>query len=182
MCSVCSVGNPSLSLWQRAFAPKLPAMLRLVLSLFAVGLVGSLARAAEVELLRVWPGWREAESFDRIGEYFGRGENSGRHVVLRTQATVREGYYFLVRLKNTSALANAKFEVHVIRPDAPEPKLFGFVAAVPAKESVFHLGLTGADWPAGPKANPVAWKISLVAADGRVLAEHKSFLWEKPAK
>jgi hypothetical protein len=161
---------------------KLASMLRALL-LLAVSFVASpLARAAEVELLRVWPGWRDAESFDRIGEYFGRGENSGRQVVLRTQATVREGYYFLVRLKNTSALASAKFELHVIRADATEPKVFAFTAAVPAKESVFHLGLTGADWPAGPKANPVAWKISLVAADGRVLAEHKSFLWEKPAK
>ena len=26
------------------------------------------------------------------------------------------------------------------------------------------------------------WKLALLAADGRVLAEHKSFLWEKPAK
>jgi len=157
-------------------------MFRITLSLLVACFVGSsLARAAEVELLRVWPGWREAESFDRIGEYFGRGENSGRQVVLRTQANVREGYYFLVRVKSASPVPNAKFELQVIRPDAAEPKTFGFAAAVPAKEIVFHLGLTGADWPAGPKANPVAWKISLVAADGRVLAEHKSFLWEKPA-
>ena len=45
-----------------------------------------------------------------------------------------------------------------------------------------QLGLTGADWPGGPKASPAAWKISLLGSDGTVLAEHKSFLWEKPAK
>lgn len=158
-------------------------MFRAVFSLLAVCFVGTaFARAAEVELLRVWPGWRDAESFDRIADYFGLGENTRRQTVLRTQAAVREGFYFLVRVKSATALAGARFELNVIRPDATEPKTFLFTAAVPAKETVFHLGLTGADWPGGQKANPVAWKLAVVAADGRVLAEHKSYLWEKPAK
>ena len=87
-----------------------------------------------------------------------------------------------MRVKSTTALAAAKFELSVIRPDAPEPKAFSFPAALPAKEVVFQLGLTGTAWPGGKPANPVAWKLALVAGDGRVLAEHKSFLWEKPAK
>ncbi len=140
------------------------------------------ARAADVEFLRIWPGWRDAESFDRISEYFGRGENTGREVVLRTQNQTREGYYFLARVKSAAVLNGAKFELSVVRPDYPEPKTHTFTATVPAKETVFQLGVTGADWPTGPKTNPVAWKLSLMGADGRVLAEHKSFLWEKPAK
>ena len=139
-------------------------------------------RGAEVEFLRVWPGWRDAESFDRISEYFGGGENTGRHHVLRTQEKDRGGYYFLVRVKSASALTGAKFDLSVIRPDVPEPKIYSFATDVPAKETVFQLGLTGSDWPAGNKANPVAWKLALVGADGRVLAEQKSFLWEKPPK
>lgn len=138
--------------------------------------------AADVEFLRVWPNWRNADAFDRISEYFGGQENTGRNVVLRTQPEPRAGYYFLVRVKNAAPLAGAKFEVHVIRSDAPVPKIFTFPVSVPEKETVYQLGLTGTDWPGGEKANPVAWKITLVAADGRVLAEHKSFLWEKPAK
>jgi hypothetical protein len=147
-------------------------------------LFGSLRvmHAAEVGFLRIWPGWREAESFDRISEYFGGGENTGRQVVLRTREDERAGYYFLVRVKSDDALAGAKFELSVIRPDVPEAKLYRFDAAVPPKETVFQLGLTGSDWPGGDKAHPVAWKLALVAPDGRVLAEHKSFLWEKPAK
>lgn len=141
-----------------------------------------LARAAEVEFLRVWPGWRTDESFDRISEYFGKSENSGRQIVLRTQADIRGGYYFLVRVKSAMRIDGAKFELSVIRSDTPEPKIYSFAAVVPEKEMVFQLGLTGADWPAGQKANPVAWKLALVATDGRVLAEQKSFLWEKPAK
>ena len=156
-------------------------MLRAVIFAF---LIASAVRctAADVEFLRVWPSWRDADSFDRIAEYFGGRENFGRQVVLRTQQDTRAGYYFLVRVKNDSALASGRFEVTVIRPDNPEPKTFRFDAAVPAKETVFQFGLTGGDWPGGEDANPVAWKVALLAPDGRVLAEHKSFLWEKPAK
>ena len=140
------------------------------------------ARASEAEFVRIWPGWRDAESFDRISEYFGRGENTSGQVVLRTQPATRDGFYFLVRVKSTAPLAAAKFELSVIRPDAPEPKVFSFPAALPAKETLCQLGLTGTAWPGGKQASPVAWKLTLVAADGRLLAEHKSFLWEKPAR
>ena len=154
------------------------------LLVFIMLLASSVARmhAADVEFLRVWPGWRDAEAFDRISEYFGGRENVGRQLILRTQKEVRPGYYFLVRVKSATAIANARFEVSVIRPDNPEPKIFRFEAAVAAKESVYQLGLTGSDWPAGAAANPVAWKLALVGSDGNVLAEQKSFLWEKPAK
>jgi hypothetical protein len=153
------------------------------LSLFVVlmsAVIG--ARAADVEFLRVWPAWRGAESFDRITEYFGGRENPGQPLILRTQQDARAGYYFLVRVKSASALNAATFELSVIRPDTPEPKTYRFETAIPAKETVFQLGLTGADWPAGDKANPVAWKLALVGSEGRVVAEQKSFLWEKPAK
>src|SRR5205085_7644938 len=123
-----------------------------------------------------------ADYFERIGEYFGRSESAGREIVLRTQAAERAGYYFLVRVKNHAAVPGAKCEVSVIRPDMPEAKVYNFPVTLRSKETVFQLGVTGADWPAGQKANPVAWKIALLSADGAVLAEHKSFLWEKPAK
>jgi hypothetical protein len=144
--------------------------------------LASLMRAADAEFVRVWPGWRDAEAFDRIAEYFGGSETHGKQLVLRTHADARAGYYFLVRVKNPTAVAGATFKVSVIRPDAPEPKTYSFATALSEKETVLQLGLTGTDWPGGKKANPVAWKITLVAADGHTLAEHKSFLWEKPAK
>src|SRR4051812_47000824 len=73
-------------------------MLRLlaVLTLFC-GFVQACTHADEAEFIRVWPAWRDAQSFDRIGEYFGRPEANGRETVLRTQASARAGYYFLVR-------------------------------------------------------------------------------------
>jgi hypothetical protein len=150
-------------------------------SLLLLGLL-SVARAAEAEFIHVWPAWRDADSFDRINEYFGGSENRGRELALRTHAEAREGYYFLVRVKSGTAVPVAKFELSVIRPDKPETQTYTFATAVPAKEAVFQLGLTGADWPAGKKAEPVAWRIALLGTDGQVLAERKSFLWEKPAK
>jgi hypothetical protein len=139
-------------------------------------------RAADAEFVRVWPSWRTAESFERIGEYFGGGETTSGQIVARTQPTTRAGYYFLVRAKQPAALNGARFVVDVIRPDSPDAKSFVFPVAVPAGETVYQLGLTGPDWPGGEKAQPVAWRLVLLAADGRTLAEHKSFLWEKPAK
>ena len=124
------------------------------------------ARAADATFDRLWPSWRDTDSFDRITEFLGGSEPTGGRTLLRT----------------TALTAGATFELSVIRPDAPEPKLFSFPATAPSGDTVFDLGLTGADWPGGKKANPVAWKLTLLAADGRVLAEHKSFLWEKPAK
>lgn len=157
--------------------------MRPVFSFLFLLLCASLARAAEVEFVRVWPGWRDAESFERIGDYFGRVEKTRGEIVLRTQTAVREGYYFLVRVKRGGPVpTNSRFELKVIRPDNPEAQSFTFAAPVEAKETVFQLGLTGADWPGGEKANPVAWSLTLVDANGRTLAEQKSFLWEKPAK
>lgn len=146
--------------------------------------VGStcLSYAAPTEFVRVWPGWRDAASFERIGEYFGQPENTGRELVLRTQPASRDGYYFLVRVKSSEASAAARFELQVIRPDHPEAKTYTFPAQLPKPETVFQLGVTGADWPGGKPAHPVAWRLALLSADGRLLAEHKSFLWEKPAK
>lgn len=151
-----------------------------LLCLFAAAL--TTARAAEVEFVRVWPGWRDADSFRRISEYFDGKENTGNQIVLRTHADARAGFYFLTRVSNDSGpLDGAKFVLRLITPESATPKAFTFPATVPAGSNVFQLGLTGADW-AGPKVHPVAWKLELLAADGRVLALQKSFLWELPAK
>jgi hypothetical protein len=152
-------------------------------ALFLFAALALASRAADAEFLRVWPGWRDASYFDHIDEYFGDGQHASREIVLRTRADARAGYYMLVRVRHAAALANAKFVLHVIRPDAPEPKQFVFsVPSAPAGETVFQLGLTGADWPAGKDAHPVAWDLELRSGDDRVLVEEKSFLWEKPAK
>ena len=44
-------------------------------------------------------------------------------------------------------------------------------------DEVVELGLTGDAWPGGKRAEPVAWRLRVLGAGGRVLAEERSFLW-----
>jgi hypothetical protein len=148
---------------------------------FACFVGTSCLTAADATFVRLWPGWRDTDSFDRIAEFLGGSEPASRRTLLRTQPASRAGYYFLFRVNTPATTPGAKFQLSVIRPDSPTAQTFTFPANTKAGDTVFDLGLTGTDWPDGKKANPVAWKLSFVAADGRVLAEHKSFLWEKPA-
>jgi hypothetical protein len=158
-------------------------MRSLTLALLLLGLLAR-ARAGDLAFARIGADWHDAAAFDRISEYFGGGENTGGHTILRTHADARAGFYFLVHFAHGVPPAGAKFELQVIRPDAPEGKTFSFpaVTAAPNARPVFELGLTGADWPGGAKARPAAWRLALLGADGRVLAEQKSFLWENPPK
>ena len=137
-------------------------------------------RAAGPEIVRVFTGWRDAASFQRVSEYLDGRENTGGIIVLRSQPGAHAGFYWLVRLKNDGApLAGAKFELQVVTPTSPEAKTFTFPADVPAGSPLYQLGLTGADWP-GPKARPVAWHLQMFAADGTTLIAKESFLWEMP--
>lgn len=157
--------------------------MRSLLALFLISSLGVLtAQAAELELIRVWPGWRDAESFDRISEYFTGEENTGSEVVRRTHPDQRAGFYFLARVANKGdPLTGATFVLRVIAPFQPEPKVTTFPVDVPRKSKVFQLGLTGPDWP-NRDVHPVAWKLELRSATDEVLASSQSFLWEKPTK
>jgi hypothetical protein len=160
---------------------QLPSGLSSLCLLLALALPSS-GRAASLEIVRVFTGWRDAVSFQRVTEYLDGRENTGGITVLRSRPSERAGYYWLVRLKNGgAALPGAKFELQVITPAAPEAKTFRFSADIPAGSPLYQLGLTGADWP-GPKARPVAWHLQVLAADGTTLIAKESFLWEMPGK
>lgn len=144
--------------------------------------VAALAHAADASFVRIWPQWRDADAFDRIGEYFGQDENQGQEIVLRTQPAERAGLYFLVRVAASEPLVNARFVLEIIRPDAPDAKTFTFPVALPRKNQVIHLGLSGQDWPGGRDTHPVAWNLALLDSGGKVLARQQSFLWAMPTK
>lgn len=149
---------------------------------FVVFLASFTIAHAEVSFVRVWPGWVDADAFDTISEYFTGREHTGKRVIQRSHPDARPGFYFLARVANTGAdISNARFALHVILPGNPEPKTFTFPASLPARSTVFQLGLTGPDWP-DRDIHPVAWKLELLSATDELLASEQSFLWSKPAK
>ena len=157
--------------------------MRLAALLFALGFLAPLS-AADLSVVRVWPGYRTAESFERISEFFTGRENDSGQTLLRSQPSSRAGFYFLTRVKNSGpALDDVRVELHVIRPDSATPRrIDNFTTTrIPAGSHVFQIGLTGADWPdAG--ANPVAWQLRFLSADGTELLREQSFLWGQPAR
>ena len=150
--------------------------------LFVLSVAGAAAAAPapEFALVRVWPGWKEAEDFTRLREYFGAAPDSGPRRVLRTSPDQRAGFYFLVRTRG-AAVPAAVLELAVLRPDGPEPVTHRFPAPLRAGGEVLELGLTGDAWPGGKRAQPVAWRLRVLDAGDRLLAEERSFLWVEPA-
>lgn len=153
--------------------------MRLFSSLALFAALAASAAAADVTIVRVFTGWRDAASFKHISEYFGGRENTHGEAMLRTHPDQRAGYYFLVRAANSGAPVAVKVRVQMITPTDAKPKTHLFATELKSGETVLNLGLTGGDWP-DAKANPVAWKLDLLSADGHVLATEGSYLWEKP--
>ncbi|MFI5336511.1 MAG: hypothetical protein ACHQ5A_06985 [Opitutales bacterium] len=154
-------------------------VLALILALAAALPAPAATLADGVRIVRVLFGWREAASFKRISEYFDGRENTGGVVILRTHPDQRGGYYFLTRLANPGTPRPIRFRLLVISPESTTPHPFHFTATLPARETVFNLGLTGADW-ASAKVNPVAWKLEVLDDSDHILATEQSYLWEKP--
>ena len=135
--------------------------------------------AGEVTIVRVQHEWRDASSFKRIAEYFDGQEHNGGEALRRSHPETRSGYYFFVRVKNPGALRPAKAALQVITSTSAKPVSYEFPVDLRAGDTVFHIGLTGADWP-DAKLHPVAWKLQFIDPAGKVLATETSYLWEKP--
>jgi hypothetical protein len=143
----------------------------------ALGAAGALA-AEPLAIVRVQTGWRPAESFKRISEYFDGQENTSGQVVARTHPESRAGFYFLVRVANAGAPFEARVALEVIPSADVAPLKRAFPVALPAGQAVLNLGLTGSDW-SETKPHPVAWKLEILDGEGRVLAAEKSYLWDQ---
>jgi hypothetical protein len=124
-------------------------------------------------------GYKPAEDFVRISEYFTGRENTRGATMLRSQPSHREGYYYFLRTQSAVAVAGARLELSYITPLEAVPKQVSFTFDLPAGNHVTQVGLTGADW-VSKKEHPVAWQLRLLAPDGTDLLTHASFLWAKP--
>ncbi|MBL63945.1 MAG: hypothetical protein CMI30_11125 [Opitutae bacterium] len=124
----------------------------------------------------------EKQAFLRISEYFDGKENKGSRLICRSKPESRAGLYLILSLKDSTRKLPPDLVARwqVIAPTAPDA--VEHRVAVPndrTKGKDLFVGLTGSDWP-DPKARPVAWKFTLETADGKVVLERKSFLWERP--
>jgi hypothetical protein len=151
-----------------------------IITLFLAAAAAS--RATEVSIIRVWPDWQPGSEFKRISEYFTGAENTGGRTVLRSQPGSRQGYYFLVRVKNRGpALSGAKWILQVVAPSDPGTKTYSFTASLAKGSHLYDLGLTGSDW-SGPSDRAVAWKLDVLDAEGHPIASAQSFVWALPPR
>ena len=132
-----------------------------------------------VSIVRVHHEWRDAASFKRVAEYFDGKEHNGSEAIRRSHPETRDGYYFFVRVKNPGALRPAQAALKVVTSSSAQPVSYQFPVELKAGDTVFNIGLTGADWP-DAKLHPVAWKLDFLDPEGNVLATETSYLWEKP--
>jgi len=152
----------------------------------ATTLTTPIGKTVGLELIRIWPSWRSADSFLRIGEYFGGSETRSGQTILRSQPAERSGFYFLTRIKNAeAALPDAHFELQVIRPDSPHAVTYRFPSTIETGSHVYLLGLTGSDWPdfndkPAEDVHPVSWQLRILDSQARELLHSESYLWAKP--
>jgi hypothetical protein len=146
--------------------------------------VAPAAFAAPVSIERIWTDYRVGKDYIRLSEILSGRRFTGGTTEHRTQPDSGDGYFFTVRVDRASdyRLKDYTLRLHVIAPDTVGPRTFEFPIPGSKKRGIrLELGITGSDWPHDPKLQPLAWKVEVVDAAGTVVAEEKSFLWEKPA-
>jgi len=121
--------------------------------------------------------FRSEADVARASEAFYAKEHHGDDVVFRSQEKIREGYYFYLRLDQTPP-ADGRLIVEVVREENLAPERFDFSLKLGPKGlfGEYVIGLTGKDG-GSPDWRPVAWRISVTDAQGKVLASKQSFLW-----
>lgn len=131
--------------------------------------------------------WKKETDFKRISEFFTDEENTGSHVIVRTNPETRDGLYLIVNLEPlTTVPAESVAELRYFHPKNPEEQIRRWKLpefnALPHRE--LRLGLTGKDWDASiSKKRPSAWKLTIFAPDGKTqLVRRESYLWEERSR
>lgn len=156
------------------------SLLPALLSLLLIGCAStSTEPVRSVTIEEIKPRYMEDWQFKRLSEYWTGAEHQGKRVILRTDPTVRDGYYFTLILdekvrqlpKGTVIVGEfyTPFSADVQRHEFKLPN------KRPKTKEVF-IGLTGADWPE-PERIAGAWRFTIKNANGTVLGEKQSYLW-----
>lgn len=121
--------------------------------------------------------YRTEADVARASEAFYANEHHGDDVVFRTQEKSREGYYFYLQLVEVPP-ADGRLILEVVRTEHLAPERYDFSLKLLPKGwfGELVLGLTGKDG-GSPDWHPVAWRLSVTDAQGKVIATKQSFLW-----
>jgi len=157
-------------------------MKRALLLLIALGLSPLLEARSYPQIEYVRGRYVDENVFKRVSEYFDEEENQGGKIILRTDPSVREGFYLILSLDDDASdyPAGTRIGVKYIRPDQKGEivKATTLPTPIPDAEEIW-IGLTGDDTPANQDPI-VAWMVVIYSPKGEVFAHHKSYLWEKP--
>jgi hypothetical protein len=128
----------------------------------------------------VHPKRRTEADVARASEAFYAKETHGQDVVFRSVEHEQAGYYFYTKL-DIDPPADARLVLEVVRKEATAPERYVFSTKVRPQFPVgeYVIGLTGKD-AGSPQWVPIAWRLSVVDAQGKVLASTHSFLWGSP--
>ena len=126
--------------------------------------------------------YENPETFKRIGEYLGGKERYSFRLVMRSQNDSRGGYYWIVRRGHTRVYMpkGGKFVLEYYPEGSGTAIKHEYPLRRISHERTIFLGVTGDDWPSD-KAKPLAWRIQLQDANGKVLEAKQSYLWEFPS-
>lgn len=155
----------------------------LFLALIGLALAGCASTPDEaissVEIKEIKPRYIPEENFMRISEYWSGAENTGNRVIIRTDPEVRDGFYFtLVLDEKVRALPRGTVITgEFYTPVSTDVQTHDFLLPnkLPKTREIF-VGLTGADWPEEGGV-PGAWRFTIKDANGKQLAQKKSYLW-----
>ena len=145
-----------------------------------VFLLASFTQLAAVSIETAYTRHYEAGEIRPIRQYFGASLiGQGFRTVIASDAANPAGQYFIAKLEDRSSGQPASARMTWFASDSKDPSTHTWdLSGAPLKKWLY-LGLTGADWPSG-EVQPLAWHIELLDAQGSLIAEWKSFLWEMP--
>jgi len=133
----------------------------------------SLPLCLSAEMADLQQRYFEGDSFARISEYFDGVENTSGRVIYRTDAAERSGHYLSFQYSGGSAHS---ILVEVYETGKQDPTSYTFDWQSTEAGQLVLIGLTGSPW-SDKDYNPVAYKITLLDAEGKTIEVARSFLW-----
>ncbi len=117
-----------------------------------------------------------------IYEIFTGEEFSQGYLTLRSQPNERAGMYFYIMISGPDSIPLASTIELSVDKIAEGAKATTYTFTVPETHSLLReirLGLTGKDWQ-DPKTKVNAFRIVIKNPGGKVVLDHKSWLWSMP--